>query len=335
MAIYFASNRLGNFSASSSAISEVLTAGTYYPTVQSAISIPGTSIPVSDYVSAPVIMDATSVTTIYTTGDFYISASSLSGSLLWSAVNSIGQVVARISAPSTSSSMQFSYWNGAAYVNAGVAFTYPVGSLFTLNVKLVCGAAGSVDIWLGAYGAQVLVAAVPSSTGLNAAVNAVSACRFHNPCNAIGYVSMIALADYDLRSIRLTSDSPSAAGTFNDGTGAFTDVNSFPRDVTTSRVLSANGNKFTSPHTARALPGNMVIQSLVVNAALRTQGGVVTNARPGLYIGGVWYPMGNVNPVPNGGYENRAGYALVSPATTAVFTQAEYNTLEFGNEART
>jgi hypothetical protein len=338
MAIYFASNRLGQFGASSSAITEVLTSGRYDSSVvQSAISLPLTGVNAeSDYISAPVGIDATSVTTVYSTADFYFTGDGNNGgSNLVSWVNTVGQIVARIRTTSVDDTARFSYWNGSAYVNAGPIFTYPKDGLSTLNTRLTCGAAGSVDIWIGTWGAQVLVASVLSSAGLNAAVDNVAAVRFGNGTQATGFYSGVALADFDLRARRVASDTATGNGVFTDGTGTYTDVNAFPRDLTTSRVVSLSGNKFSMTKAARTMPGNMQIDYVLINSACRAQGGVVTNARPGLSIGGVWYPFDNVNPVPNGGYENRASYEELNPATLARFSTSEYNSAQFGLEART
>jgi hypothetical protein len=339
MAIYFASNRLGQFGASSSAITEVLTSGRYDSgVVQSAMQIPAASSvsgSLSDYISAPVGIDATSVTTIYTTNDFYLSATD-AGRVhnLVSWVNTVGQVVAYIDT-STGNSCRFYYYNGSTFTAAGPTFAILGSGLYTLNTRLTCGAAGSVDIWLGAWGAQTLVCSVPASAGLNAAVNNIAAMRFHNPCGAAGQISGVALADFDLRARRVASDTATGNGVFTDGTGTYTDVNAFPRDLTTSRVVSLSGNKFSMTKAARTLPGNMQIDYVLINSACRAQGGVVTNARPGLSIGGVWYPFNNVNPVPNGGYENRASYKETNPVTSARFSTSEYNSAQFGLEART
>lgn len=342
MAIYFASNRLGQFGASSSAISEVLTAGRFDSSVvQSAISIPlataGIS-PVSEYVSAPVGIDATSVTTVYTTSDLYFTAvaSNTAGARLVQWVNNVGQVVAYIAISTASTTtVRFHYYNGSTFTAAGPAFTFPEDALFTLNTRLTCGAAGSVDIWMGTWGAQVLMASVLPAAGLNAAVDNIAAVRIGNPTTETGFVSGIALADFDLRARRVASDTATGEGVFTDGTGAYTDVNAFPRDLETSRVVSLSGNKFSMTKAARTLPGNMQIDHVLINSGMRAQGGTVTNARPGLAIGGVWYPFDLVNPVPNGGYENRASYVDQNPATLARFTTAEYNSAQFGLEART
>jgi hypothetical protein len=339
MALYFASNRLGQFGASSSAITEVLTAGRYDDRfVQSAIEIPAASAVLNstaDYVSAPVGIDATSVTSIYTTVDFYLSATgSGRDHNLMSWVNTTGQVVMRLYTTS-GNTVQIQYWNGSAYVAAGPTFSITGSGLYTLNTRMTCGASGSADVWLGTWGAQALVAAVLPTSGLNAAVNNVAAVRFHNPCASAGQLSEIALADFDLRAYRVASDVANGAGTFNDGTGTFADTNATPRDLTTARVIAANGSKFSMTKASRSVPGNMQIDSVVINSAARAQGGVVTNARPGLEIGGVWYPFSDVNPVPNGGYENRAGYILVSPTTGLRMTSSEYNSARFGLEART
>jgi hypothetical protein len=345
MAIYFASNRLGQFGASNSAITEILTAGRFDASVvQSAIEIPAQEfVKQSDYVTAPVGIDATSVTTAYTTADLYMTALTQGSSIntasgvLVSWVNTTGQTVAHLRYEGSGGAdfVRFYYWTGAAFVTAGPAIVYQTGALFTLNTRLTCGASGSFDAWLGAWGAQSLVCSVPASAGLSAAVNNIAYVRHHNPTTAVSYVSGVAVADFDLRARRVASDTATGNGVFTDGTGTYTDVNAFPRDLETSRVVSLSGNKFSMTKAARTLPGNMQIDYVIINSALRAQGGVVTNARPGLSIGGVWYPFDNVNPVPNGGYENRASYEELNPATLARFSTSEYNSAQFGLEART
>jgi hypothetical protein len=342
MALYFNSNQLASFSASNSAVNEVLTTGTFYAgAAKSSMSIPartGVTNAISDFVEARVSMDATSVTTLYDSSDRYYTgtlSASLANGVYWQAANTVGQVVAQIAAATAfSNNAQFQYWNGSGFIGAGPVFSFSTSALQTLNVRITCGAAGSVDIWLGAYGAQALVCSVPSSAGLNAAVNNIAAVRHCNPTDALGYVSSVVISDYDLRARRWMYERSTGAGAFNDGTGVFSDTNSFPRDLTKSRVLAASGNKFSMSKAAVSFPGNMVCEGVVINAAMRATGGVVTNARHGLSIAGVWYPMPLVNPVPNGGYENRSGYLSNNPVTGVLFTSADVNAAQFGSEAR-
>jgi len=168
--------------------------------------------------------------------------------------------------------------------------------------------------------------------GLNAAFDTIAFVRFGNPTTSVGYISEYALADEDLRSYSFGSDAITGAGFYNNGTGAATDT--ADTDLNSFKGLPANGNKYTGTTPARSLPGNTVIDSVMLSSVMRTSA-PIGNAKALLRLSSTDYASANTAPVPNAGYELRMPYYDNNPATGLPWAIADYNSAEKGNEAAT
>lgn len=322
MAVLFATNRLVGLLASTNISTEVTTAGRFDAAyVSSGISVSGGSNG-SQFVRATLEANQTSVWFHF---DVFYTAFAANGSSFVNIRNDALTPVIRLTWAG-SSQIRIQYWNGSAYVD-GPAFAFAASALATVDVEIVCGASGLVRVYFG----NALVSEV---IGLNAAVNHVRHFEVVGEASNVT-VSQLIIADQETRSWKLSSDVANANGANNAGTGSFSDVDNNPVNFATARVITANGDKFTMPHAARTFPAGMQAEAVVVNGMVRANGGVVTNARAVLRIGGVDYNSSLVVPVPASGYEPRRAIWAVNPATLVRFTQAAYNGLEFGWEART
>lgn len=339
MARYFASNALGVFPRNNSASSEVTTAGRFDANyVDSAMSLPGVSSGPGAYMAAVIGMDATSVTDLWARFDLWSDPSSNSNNLT-EFVNTAGAVVARLTPTALNSgAFKFQYWGGSAFVDVPVLFFIPARAVLnTIALHVTCGASGTIELWCGPPNSilpKVMNMVAPAS--MNAAFDNIAEVRLINPGSGGNtcFYSQIMLADFDLRATHFSSNLASASGTFNDGTGAYTDTNSQPPNFSLFRVLPASGNKFSMAHAARVFPANTTIDAVQVNAAVRVSGGVVTKAKAVLVQAATAYYSGNLAPTIGGGYDYRGAYFAANPATSAAWTQSTYNTAEFGIQAQ-
>lgn len=238
-----------------------------------------------------------------------------------------GQVVARIANTGNgTNAWAFQVFNGSTFTQIGAIFAMPLGSLAKIDTKAIPGVGGELSIWVNGV--------VTSSTvgGLNAAFDTISFVRFYNWTNSLGYISEYALADEDLRSYSFGSDAITGAGFYNDGTGVATDT--ADTDLNTFKGLPANGNKYTGTTPARSLPGNTVIDSVMLSSVMRTAA-PIGNAKALLRLSSTDYTSANASPVPNAGYELRMPYFDTNPNTGLPWAIADYNSAEKGNEAAT
>lgn len=280
------------------------------------------------YCQVPIVGPKTSIvsTPLFSSINYQAASSPGATVTLMAWLNASGQEVARIRGGSYAT-MQFEVYNGATFTAIGPTFSIPASTLFKLDTKVIPGVGGELTAWVGG-------SLVSSTTGgLNAAFDEVSFVRFQSSSVVfVSYMSEYALADEDLRSYRFGSDAITGAGFYNDGTGVATDT--ADADLNTFKGLPANGNKYTGTTPARSLPGNTVIDSVMLSSVMRTAA-PIGNAKALLRISSADYTSANVAPVPNAGYELRMPYFDANPDTGLPWAIADYNSAEKGNEAAT
>lgn len=329
MAKYFCfGGRVAGVARSSPATVEDTTAGRFDGTfLDRAIKLTARG----DYIDTAPFVDAASATTICAKFDLYYDGDgTILSSPLFSLFNSSGVEVVRIDALTTGTpgTMRVKYWDGAALQTLGSASapTAP-DALHRIQIKIVCGVGGSIGIWQG----TTKIFTDPG-TGLNAAVTNIARARvLHWGNGSSMWVSMGQGADYDVRDARFAAGTVNGNGNYTAGTGSSTDVDDTVLDDSDAIVLPASGNKKTFTKPSITLPGGYGIANAWVNARARVSGGVVTNGKVTFRSGSTDASTATVGP--NGGYEPRAGYTATDPATSAVFTQSGYNSLEIGLEA--
>jgi hypothetical protein len=326
---YLASNRLGVLAPNGADVTETTAVGspirfdaTY---VSSAIFIPQSTTSSPVYVEGRLIGGSRTAETWF---HFEYRTSSISNNIFWFQIVNSARVPV-LGARADGLTWGYQFWNGSGWTNYATSPFPPVSTLSSVDIRAVAGASGSVDLYIN----KVLVA---STSSLNAAVTNFEYFRVFGLNSGQGsWISQVVVSDSDTRDIKLTSDVADANGANNDGTGTYADTDDIPYNPLLSRVMTANGEKFTMEKAPRTFPSGYVIDSVFVNVVTRATGGVVANARAVLRIAGTDYASSNVSPALAGGYEGRSGIWNVSPATGVDFTTSEFNAMEFGLEART
>jgi hypothetical protein len=281
----------------------------------------------TDYIETPAFMDAASTTTFWIHFDFYNSSSSFNTGLPWlSFYNSTGTEVARISA--NSNTMQFSYWNGSAFVNQGATPAGPTNSGRTrIDVKIVCGAAGGFELYL----AGTLVSS-SAGAGLNAAVNNIAKVRLRGFGGSGVYYSQILGANFDTRDSRLVPKLMTGNSVTNTGaTGGFTEIDETVLDETDFISFANSGDVETYTHGAITVPGSMVIDSMVINGRGRINGAGPTDGKFVVRSSGTNYLSSALGL--NSGFEPRSRNWTTDPATGSRWTATTFNNAEKGVQA--
>ena len=342
LGLYAWGNTTRAFNLSSSAISDVTTAGLFDANfVASAIKCPNHT---SFFDTMP-FLDAAAPTTVWTkctlslhnnneygTSQSYLHTQPTTPYIYW--INSSGVTILylRRSDPSGLANggvaYQFFSWNGSAYVAAGAGFELQDDLLYKLSVKIVGGASSSFIAYVGS-------AIVAFASFNSTAVDNVARIRFSGAFDAFfsntitANYSQIAVASFDLRSIEYAVDTLTGNGFRTDGTGTYADVND--SSDATALALPTSGNQRTFVKTARTLPAGYTPLAVTTVSRARvgttgpTDGKALMRQSSTDYLGAAF--------VLNGGYEPRGAYASNDPATGAPFTQAGYNSVEIGVQA--
>lgn len=233
----------------------------------------------SDYISSGTGLG--SFTTYWHRFWFYRNNALTTGRAFLQLLNSSGTPVFQL-LTGASSTIQAQYWNGSAWVNIGSTYTVP-SALSTFDLKLICGASGSFEL----YRNEVLVLSGAASMG---SVNNVDEWRHYAPTNFLvqDVFSEIIWGDEPTLGHRYAIRPPTGNGSDTAGSGTFTDVDEAITNDGDTSALASNGDAETYTHSAMTLPSGTVkavqIESRVKNASSGAQ-----NVKGRLRIGGTAY----------------------------------------------
>lgn len=292
--------------------------------VGSAIKVPMATA--GSYIdSTPFIDGSASVTTLWTRFDWY-GATSSNGFTWIDFINSAGVVVlSLVQGAGAFHSLRLDQWNGSSMnTGATTAFSFSSSALRTVAVKCVCGASGTVEVYVGGT--------LNVSFAVNqASVNNIAKVRLRAIGNVDTFYSQVMGADYDIRSAQLFSKLANAEGTYTTGTGAYTDINEAVLDDSTSISLPAVNDKHSFAKAAITVPSGQQIAAMIVNARGRVGGGTVTDGKILCRSGTT--DSASAGKAFVGGYEPRGHAFDNDPNTATRFTQSGFNAAEFGLQA--
>lgn len=322
MAVYVTpSNSFGalSFTSNATCVDGISTAGTFNPTfIAACVRVSGTAG--VDYIQTMPFIGGVAPTTVFFHVDMYLSPSNAGANvplLTW--VNSVGTPVLRISS-GLGNTAKFEFWNGTVFTTVGSPFAFTPNILYAADIKLVCGAAGSVELRFGN-------SVVASGSGLNAAVTDIAAMRLSNWNSTLGnfcYYSQVSAADFDLADYRGHEAVLNALGSFyTGGTGAITAVQKTALNDTTFWSFAAAGGRGATS-TALTNPGGYFVFAAYLNGRIRGTGGVPNNALFGFRNAAV----DNTTPLVNPGtsFAPRGGFVQLfngAPITYATFNSSE------------
>lgn len=339
MAKYFAGTRLALYGATSGAVVYQTTVGTPVRfdanIVSGCVQFPAAvySPSILEGVVIPIGMDATTASTAVLKFEWLSSSTVTPGSgsyiFPWvEFIDSSGAIIAWIGSINYNIyNMSFYYWNGTSFVTTGANMNMPsVTAISEFQFRIVSGSSGTIQMWRnGAIELNI------SGISFNR-TNPIRAIRVRNIFTGISYASQFAVSDFDMRGYKFPTDNISATGTFNDGTGIPANTND--SDITTSKSLPVNLNKYSGTHATRYIPGTLAIESVTVGSVMRA-GGSVSTARSIMVVGGTSYSAASdISPTLTTGYEWR-GQDWAAHPTLGTWTAANYNAAEKGHLAKT
>jgi hypothetical protein len=198
-----------------------------------------------------------------------------------------------------------------------------------MDLKIVCGASGTFDMWRGGTLIYSSGATFPAS------VDNIASVRFGASWNAPGaYYSQIMLSNFDTRDSRYGYQLAAALGTDTDGAGAASDINEAVLDETTSVSMAASGNKRSFTHSTYTLPAGYQIGAVCLGGRARINGTGPSDGNFGLraITPGVDY-LSASNLGLNTGFEPRGRYWAQDPATASDWAIPGYNDKELITKA--
>ena len=321
---YFAGNSLAAFFRSTASVFEVTSAGRFNSTFVSS-AIAGTN-DTAFIRSSPFVATGT----LWARFDIY-TPSGGSGAISHGVSLYNGAIgVFRITATSASlgsNGMQCQYWNGTAWTNTGGAFSFAMGVLLEVVVKIVHNS--SFELYIGG----TLVTSGSGWTGGQTQSTAIVLYGYNNAINNMTSYSQVMAADYDLRDshFKTTALDGNSASNTGGASGTFGDINETVLDEGTAVVVATATNKAGFSTGALTVPSGYLIEALVVNARGRI-GGSITDGKLGVRGSSGTNSSGSGLAF-NGGYEPRCRILETDPDTSAKFTQAGYNAAEVYLEA--
>jgi hypothetical protein len=302
--------------------------------VSGCVQLPGYSTVNSTYCQMPIVGPRTSITAtpaFFSLRGQYTGGHGGLGNGLQSwieLVKSNGQVVAKLANNAASgSTFGFYVYNGSGFIAVGPSYIVPLNVLNKYDIKAIPGVGGELSLWVNG------VSVISNIGGLNANFDSISFIRMHNfGQSANAYISEYGAADEDLRSYNFGDDVLTANGFYNDGTGDAADTGD--TDLSTYKGLPANLDKFTGTGATRTLPGNTVIDGIMLSTVSRTSS-PIGNAKGLLRMSGSDFLTAAQSPAPTAGFEYGQVTYDVDPNTGLPWVLADYNSAEKGQEANT
>jgi hypothetical protein len=318
----FAFNTLAGAKRSSSAVVEDTTAGRFDSSyVANSIKVPDTR-----FIDTPPLFDgSSSVTELFLRFDIYGQFDVFSAVWL-EFYNASGTKIAYLTEGAGADTiMQFDQWNGSSFNSSTHTYSTQATGLYTVEVRLKCGASGTCDIYLN--GTLWMTFAVNQ-----ASVDNIAKVRMYTSASTTtSYYSQVMGADYDIRDHHLMSKLASGEGNYTDGTGAYTDINETVLDDTNAISLPTVGNKHSFTKGSITVPSGQHIGALIVNARGRVNGAGPADGKLLCRSSSTDSASGNKSFV--AGYEPRGHVYLTDPATGISWTESGFNSAEFGLQA--
>ena len=238
---------------------------------------------------------------------------------------------------STSGSGKGLYIGNASTATKTVLYSYD-GTTFTVlateaGTSIPTSGLFKVDVFLQNYGASATVTVYVNGNSIltfsgNVAVSGVSNLdsAVLGPSSGNFYSSEIIVADEDTRSFGLVTMAPNAAGTTNQWTGAFTNVN--PTTINDANADFTNTAAQDQQYNLIDLPsGTFNIKAVKIAArAMHTSGSTATGVQLGVNSGGT-VNVGSTQTLTTA-FTTYERLMATNPVTSAAWAQSDMNPLQ-------
>lgn len=195
-------------------------------------------------------------------------------------------------------------------------------SLYKIDLEVISyGASGTVNLYVGGS----LVATYTGNVAVSGITNLDTVVIQGNHTNYAGF-SEIIVASEDTRAMSLATAPPSGAGSTDQWTGAYTDVDEITIDDSTPIYTNSTGKD--EQFTVGSLPsGTFAVRAVMrVARASSTAGATATQVAPGFNISGTVYDQGLQATTTS--WETLQALYSQNPATSANWTTSDIGSLE-------
>lgn len=243
--------------------------------------------------------------------------------------NSSGVDVVRFQKVSYSTTMRIDLYNGSSLADSGVTFTLPKDQLTQIDVHIVAGSSGLVEVYIN----QNLAAsvAVPYSDVNNIA--SVGLCAITDSSGTYATYSQTLVADESTIGWQMYTNRPTSDGTYTDWTGSYADVDEPLNNDTDYISAGTSGYKQTMKAASRGTI-DLEVKAIAVSARASRDSSGPQNfdlmLRNGSSDHFVAVPVGI-------GFGSKQAFWHTDPDTSAAWSAADAASasLEFGVRART
>jgi hypothetical protein len=269
---------------------------------------------------------------------FIFHGTLLSGRTLFQYINSSATPVFRLQLTSNNV-LQAQYWNGSAWTNIGSTYATTASTLCKLDLKIVCGASGSFELYyttnMAVEGSLVL-----SGSASMTAVNNIDGIKTYSNNSSLA-ASLARHSEWiwgDETTVghRYAWAPPTGDGTDTAGSGSYTDVDEAVTSDADTSTLSANGDAETYTHGTLTAPAGAV-KAVQVEARVRNQATGAQNVKARLRVGGTAYNQASNYASIGTSYTGYRARWDTNPATAATWVNATAigTGIEFGLLAQT
>lgn len=319
MTIPFAGGEMEAFTIAAGSPVESTAGGSFDSTYsRCAIALPGSGAAVN----TPVLG---SLTTAWIHFEYSTAFISNAGRTHAQMLNSSGTPVFRLQYSAGGGVLQPQYWNGSAWTNIGSTFTIST-SRAAIDVKIVCGGSGSMEVYLGGS----LVAS--GSASMTAVTNIDKGQFIDNIGGSISYYSQVVVATVSTVGWKFFTRPPTADGANTAWTGTFADV-----DETTlsdaDYITTAVADDVETFTRAAITLGSGTVKAVVASMRAKNDGVSPVNVQGALRRGGTNYFSGNL--AINSGFGPAVAVWETDPSTGVAWvgSDAASTALEFGAKA--
>lgn len=317
----FAANDLAAFSVVSGSATETATAGRF----DASYCAKALFFNSGSARSAQFINPDTGATVSLTDGwlhfECYNGTSGAGGGTVMELINSSGTSVIRLQA-TTAQIVRLDYWNGSAWVTGASTFNaFGAGSqLKSFDLHFVCGASGSLDLYVGNSLAL-------SVSGLNAAVTNAAWVQFNSWSLSVGSaVSQVLVSDATTVGAKIGSLTFNANGANTAWSGDYLNIVKTGFDDTTFISSSSAGDKESYGASDTTMPSGFSVSSVFFGVRGRLGGSSPTNIKPLIRRGATDYTTGYNFPGLNStSFANSVGAFSVDPSTSSTWLIANVN----------
>jgi hypothetical protein len=201
------------------------------------------------------------------------------------------------------------------------------GTLYKIDLEVISyGASGTANLYVNGS----LVATYTGNVAVSGVTN-LNAVAFQGHTSSVGGFSEMIVASEDTRAMSLCTTPPTGAGSTDQWTGSYADVNEVT--INDSSLIYTNTTAQDEQFTLGSLPsGTFAVRAVIRSVrASSTAGATATQVAPGFNISGTVYDQGLQSTTTS--WETLQALFTQNPATSANWAQADITGLQSNDKS--